>query len=107
MKSFVIRQASFLLAVLFAFPSLLSAAECKMKITRQPCPGKAVEALKPYDGQKETVEVKELKALEACLEAAEKSAKILRKGQFSDKKVTVSFDGKELTQTFEDQRDCK
>lgn len=87
--------------------STVFAAECKIQIAREACAGKETEAFKPYDGKKETEEKKEMADEAACSKWADKSSKIVRKGTLTAKKVTGSFDGKDLGKTFEDKKDCK
>lgn len=88
--------------------SMAMAAECSFKTAREACPGKETEAYKPYDGKKETEDKKDVADEKACLGHAEKSAKIVRKGTLSSKKVhTIMFGGKDLGKTFEDKKDCK
>jgi len=83
------------------------AGECIMKIHRTACPGKETEAFKPYNGKVETEEKKDTADLAACEKLAEKSAKIVRKGTLSAKKVNATFGGKPLAKTYQDQSDCK
>lgn len=83
------------------------AGECKIKVLREPCPGKEAEVLKPYDNKREVEEKKDLPDEAACLAWAEKSARQVRKGQFANKKATANFAGKDLGKTFEDKKDCK
>jgi hypothetical protein len=82
---------------------------CKWKTLRTECPGKEVEAFKPYNGKKETPDEDKKATDEAsCLAAAEKFSKIIRKGTLTAKKVhTVSYKGKDLGKTFEDKAECK
>lgn len=95
-------------AIVIAASSTALAAECKFKTAREACAGKETEAFKPYDGKKETEDKKDVADEAACLALAEKSAKIVRKGTLTSKKVhTVSFGGKDLGKTFEDKKDCK
>ena len=83
------------------------AGECKIKTAREACPGKETEALKPYDGKKETEEKKDVADEAACSAWAEKSVKIVRKGTLASKKITASFGGKDLGKSFEDKKECK
>jgi hypothetical protein len=88
--------------------SMAMAAECSFKTAREACAGKETEAFKPYDGKKETEDKKDVADEKACLSMAEKSAKIVRKGTLTSKKVyDVKFGGKDLAKTFEDKKDCK
>ncbi|MBO9668280.1 MAG: hypothetical protein J7501_15880 [Bdellovibrio sp.] len=83
------------------------AGECTITVDRKACTGKEVDALKPYNGKNPTDESKKLDTAEACEKWAEKSAKIVRKGTLTEKKVTVKFDGKDLGKSFSDKADCK
>ncbi len=56
---------------------------------------------------KKTVELKSVDDEAACLKHAESRFKIVRKGTLTSKKVTASYDGKDLGKTFEDKKDCK
>jgi hypothetical protein len=69
------------------------AGECLLSITRVPCPGKDVEAFKPYAGQKTTEEKKSSADAVACTKEAEKASKIVRKGTLAKKTVLAKFDG--------------
>lgn len=97
--------------LLIAAISLCSASafagDCSVKIAREACAGKETEAFKPYGGKKETVEPKSVADEAACMKHAESQSKIVRKGTLSAKKVTATFDGKDLGKTFEDKKDCK
>lgn len=73
------------------------AGECDLIISREACPGKEKEALKPYDGKNPAKDTKKLDTEAACIAWAEKSAKIQRKGTLSSKKViSIRFDGKDI-----------
>ena len=52
------------------------AGDCQITIDRKACPGKEVDALKPYNGKNPTEESKKLDDAGACEKWAEKSAKI-------------------------------
>jgi hypothetical protein len=96
------------IALSFVSSMAMAKGECAYKTAREACPGKETEALKPYDGKKETDDKKEVDDEKACLSLAEKSAKIVRKGTLASKKVhAVTFAGKDLGKTFEDKKDCK
>ena len=94
------------LALVFS-GSLVSAKECKITVLRTPCPGRELEALKPYEGRSETEEITDVSGESACWSLAEKSAQIIRKGVLSFKKVSVSFDGKPAPRSYESQSDCR
>lgn len=96
------------IALSFASSVAMAKSECTFKTARTACAGKETEAFKPYDGKTETDDKKEVDDEKACLALAEKSAKIVRKGTLTSKKVhTVTFAGKDLGKTFEDKKDCK
>ncbi|QDK36204.1 hypothetical protein [Bdellovibrio sp. NC01] len=95
----------FVAASLFAHMAF--AGDCTITVDRKACPGKEVDALKPYNGKNPTDESKKLDSADACEKFAEKSAKIVRKGTLSEKKVTVKFDGKDLGKTFDEKSECK
>ncbi len=78
---------------LLILSSTTFAGECVQKIKRDACPGKEAAAYKPYDGKVETTEKSTVGNMDACKKAAEKSAKIVRKGTLSKKTVTYTFDG--------------
>lgn len=101
-KSTLLAIATTVMMGQFAF-----AGECTITIDRKACPGKEVDALKPYNGKNPTEESKKLDTAEACEKWGEKSAKIVRKGTLSNKKVTVKFDGKDLGKTFDEKSECK
>lgn len=84
-----------------------SAGECVLKIAREACPGKNLEAYKPYKGKTETEEKKTLANQEACANEAQKAAQIVRKGTLTKKTVTASFDGQTIAQDFIGTADCK
>ncbi|WP_413291998.1 hypothetical protein ACLSU7_11290 [Bdellovibrio sp. HCB185ZH] len=83
------------------------AGDCNISVDRKACPGKEVEAMKPYNGKNPTDETKKLDSAEACEKWAEKTSKIVRKGTLTEKKVTVKFDGKDLGKSFSDKAECK
>ena len=83
------------------------AGDCVVKIKRTPCPGKATEAFKPYNGKEETEEKKSLADAKACEAEAEKSSKIVRKGVLTQKRTVASFDGKDLGKSFTGNAECK
>jgi hypothetical protein len=73
------------------------AGECALIISREACPGKEAEALKPYDGKNPAKDTKKVDTEAACIAWAEKSAKIQRKGTLASKKViSIRFDGKDI-----------
>lgn len=96
-----------LLVAATLFSQLAFAGDCVITIERKACPGKEVDALKPYNGKNPTEESKKLDSADACEKFAEKSSKIVRKGTLSGKKVTVKFDGKDLGKTFDGTSECK
>jgi hypothetical protein len=100
------KNLGLLIATLLISNSLI-AGECTLSITRTACPGKEAEMLKPYDGKNPTEE-KDAKATteEACSKAAEKAAKIVRKGVLAKKAVMAKFDGKDLGEKAE-TKECK
>lgn len=74
-----------------------TAGECALIISRDACPGKEAEALKPYDGKNPAKDVKKVDDEKACIAWAEKSAKIQRKGTLAKKMViSIRFDGKDI-----------
>ncbi|KHD88534.1 MAG: hypothetical protein OM95_08465 [Bdellovibrio sp. ArHS] len=96
-----------LVAALLLMSSMSYAGDCVISIDRKACPGKETEAFKPYNGKNPTDETKKLDSAEACAKWAEKSAKIVRKGTLTEKKVTGKFDGADLGKNFSDKVDCK
>lgn len=82
------------------------AGECVITIDRKACPGKETDAFKPYNGKNPTEEKKSQDSAGACEKWAEKSAKIVRKGTLTEKKVTAKFDGKDVKGS-SDKADCK
>ena len=100
------KKLGLLIATLLISNSLL-AGECTLSIHRTACAGKEAEMLKPYDGKNPTEE-KDAKATtaEACTAAAEKAAKIVRKGVLAKKVVTAKFDGKDLGEK-SSEKECK
>lgn len=83
------------------------AGECVVTVDRTPCPGKEVEARKPYNGVNPTKEKQEKATTQdACIKAGEKLVKIIRKGTLTKKVATITFDGKDVG-TKEDSHDCK
>lgn len=101
MTKIVVALAGIMMVASSAF-----AGDCKMVTDRTPCPGKETEALKPYSMKNPTEEVKPAADAAACEAMSDKGSKIARKTILSAKKVTASFDGKEL-KSFSDKSDCK
>lgn len=93
--------------VMILFSIQTSAGECVLKIAREACPGKNLEAYKPYKGKTETEEKKNLASEEACVNEAKKVAQIIRKGTLSKKTVTASYAGQAIAQEFIGTADCK
>lgn len=105
-------MAGYLYVLIFSalmMTSLASAKECKFVVSRDICEGKSAdELLKPYNRQRSFADVKDFSSQKECLTAAETAAKIVRPGQFKNKKVDqIFFDGQEIKQVFEDKKDCK
>lgn len=93
--------------MVLSFSTMVFAGECKIKVDREPCPGKKEETFKPYDGKNPTEETKTVEKLDQCLAFAEKASKIVRKGTLAKKTVTGTFDGADLKKTFSDTSVCK
>lgn len=102
MKKLIFTAAAMMIVSTSAF-----AGNCELTVTRDACPGKETEALKPYEGKKETQEKKDVADEAACKAFATKTAKIVRKGTLASKKVTALFDGKAVTGDFADTKACK
>ncbi len=90
-----------------SFYNVANAGDCVMKVKRDACAGKEVEALKPYGGKVETEEKKPAASADECAKTAEKTSKIIRKGTLSGKTVTAMFDGKDIGKSFSDKAECK
>lgn len=95
--------------LVFSAGQMAVAGDCVLTISRTACPGKQAEALKPYGGKETTEEKKSADDGAACAKAAEKAAKIVRKGVLSAKKVTATFGGAPVEggKTFSGEAACK
>ena len=97
----------FSLLVLATLVTQSAFGECMLNVDRTPCPGKEIEAKKPYDGKNPTDEkIGKAKDEAACTIAGEKAAKIVRSGTLAKKVVKISFDGKSLGEK-SDEKACK
>jgi hypothetical protein len=97
------------LILILVFANAANAGQCKLKINRVACPGRDVEAYKPYNGKKITEETLKKNIVDetACKEEAEKACKIVRKGTLATKTVTATFNGKPIAGEFVNKSDCK
>lgn len=89
---------SILLTVVVGFVSIHAYAEnCKLQVTREVCPGKdAKTILSKYGGSKTANESALKNSENACLAFAKEACIIVHKGNYSEKKVTGTFEDKPL-----------
>lgn len=92
--------------MIFIFIPTSMAAECVMKIKREACPSKSADAYKPYNGQVETEEVRDVESFKECEQAAHRASIIVRKQIIAAKTVTAHFDGKSLEKAFSTKAKC-
>lgn len=93
--------------VLVGFVSMSSfAGDCLVTVNRTACPGKETDALKPYNGKNPTEIKKHAKDEAACAEMAVKEAKIIRRKTLAEKRVTATFEGREVAPA-SDKKPCQ